>query len=366
MRQYNCLLKWDVQQIRHYWNYTKICYHSLFYNSFSDFAETAFQPLFLLVDSSARWFGKVFVLAVIALTSSVVYIFHKHVILYLLETYSSAFCFAHLVYGHYLLVMIVFHYYKAVTTPPGKPPSQIDGVPIASICKQCITPKPPRTHHCSICKSCVLKMDHHCPWVNNCVGHLNHKYFMLFCIFMCLGTIYVSFSSWQLFKDCFNPSQKWELIKSTLLFWRKDKSPKTIEKVLLSDIRHTCMGKSHSYKSHVIYLWILCAVISFALGLLTSWHMYLVSVGETSIEQLINKKERKRAKSKNTTYTNPYDLGIINNWKLLLGFDNFYSFIIRVLLPCNRPPVGDGIIWNFSQQNLGNTDSKTSCSPFVA
>ena len=363
MRQYNCLLKCDTQLIRCYWNYTKICYHSLFFNSFSDFAETAFQPLFLLVDSSARWFGKVFVLAVIALTSSVVYIFYKYVILYMFDTYSNLYTALHLMYGHYLLMMIMFHYYKAVTTPPGKPPSQIDGVPIASICKQCITPKPPRTHHCSICKNCCLKMDHHCPWINNCVGHFNHKYFMLFCIFMCLGTIYVSFSSWQLFKDCFNPSEKWELIKSTFMFWNRDQPSGAFEKVLVTEVlQHTCTGKTHSYKSYVIYLWILCTVISFALGLLTSWHIYLVSMGETSIEQLINKKERKRAKSNNSTYTNPYNFGVINNWKLLLGFNDYFSFVIKVLLPCNDLPAGDGIVWNFSKHFFENKDEKKKSS----
>lgn len=31
-----------------------------------------------------------------------------------------------------------------------------------SICKKCISPKPPRTHHCSVCNRCILKMDHHC------------------------------------------------------------------------------------------------------------------------------------------------------------------------------------------------------------
>lgn len=30
------------------------------------------------------------------------------------------------------------------------------------ICKKCDSPKPPRTHHCSVCNKCVLKMDHHC------------------------------------------------------------------------------------------------------------------------------------------------------------------------------------------------------------
>lgn len=47
-------------------------------------------------------------------------------------------------------------------------------------CKYCNEIKPLRTHHCSICGSCVIKMDHHCPWVNNCIGQNNQRYFLLF------------------------------------------------------------------------------------------------------------------------------------------------------------------------------------------
>lgn len=31
-------------------------------------------------------------------------------------------------------------------------------------CPKCISIKPLRAHHCSICKRCIKKMDHHCPW----------------------------------------------------------------------------------------------------------------------------------------------------------------------------------------------------------
>ena len=48
------------------------------------------------------------------------------------------------------------------------------------ICKYCKEVKPLRTHHCSLCGICVLKMDHHCPWINNCIGHNNQRYFLLF------------------------------------------------------------------------------------------------------------------------------------------------------------------------------------------
>ena len=48
------------------------------------------------------------------------------------------------------------------------------------ICKYCNEVKPLRTHHCSLCGVCVIKMDHHCPWINNCIGQNNQRYFLLF------------------------------------------------------------------------------------------------------------------------------------------------------------------------------------------
>ena len=58
-------------------------------------------------------------------------------------------------------------------------------------CDACDQKKPPRCHHCSICRMCIVNMDHHCPWVCNCVGYLNKKFFILFLFYAWFGSILI-------------------------------------------------------------------------------------------------------------------------------------------------------------------------------
>mmetsp|Transcript_33442 Transcript_33442/g.73166 ORF Transcript_33442/g.73166 Transcript_33442/m.73166 type:complete len:399 (+) Transcript_33442:30-1226(+) len=79
-----------------------------------------------------------------------------------------------------------------------------------NFCEHCQHWKPPRAHHCSFCRRCVLRMDHHCPFTGNCIGMRNHGHFLLMYVFACVGLLYCltqcvlvvasAPSSWSIFK----------------------------------------------------------------------------------------------------------------------------------------------------------------------
>ena len=57
-------------------------------------------------------------------------------------------------------------------------------------CNECISYVPPRSWHCKYCKSCILKRDHHCLFSGCCVGHFNYRFFIMFLIYVFIGTLY--------------------------------------------------------------------------------------------------------------------------------------------------------------------------------
>jgi len=121
----------------------------------------------------------------------------------------------------YIAFLFVFNFFMAMFTDPGRVPADLAlecsilGTPGAytmpipegykdkeklnavvgfapNWCELCQAWKPPRTHHCSVCKKCVLRMDHHCPFLFNCVGVKNHGYFLLFWFFSIIGMVYAT------------------------------------------------------------------------------------------------------------------------------------------------------------------------------
>uniref|UniRef100_A0AAY4CNV7 Palmitoyltransferase n=1 Tax=Denticeps clupeoides TaxID=299321 RepID=A0AAY4CNV7_9TELE len=338
-----------ARRLRELWSYGRLLLNSLYFNVLTNsdtVLDCVFEPVYCIVDNVTRWFGVVFVCLVILLTSSVVLIVYLCVLPLIFETYPTHWILWHLCYGHWNLVMVVFHYFKATTTSPGYPPQEKSDVPSVTICKKCIVPKPARTHHCSICNRCILKMDHHCPWLNNCVGHFNHRYFFSFCVYMTMGCVYCSISSKDMFFDAYNAveMQGERVIGAGLLFSLLSPGYTMVQSEYQTSPPPYTFREKMFHKS-IIYLWVLTSSVAVALGGLTLWHVVLITRGETSVERHINRKETKRLREIGKVFRNPYHHGRGQNWKILFGVEERSHWLTRVLLPSNHLPPGDGLTW---------------------
>ena len=176
-----------------------------------------------------RWFPVVFI------TSVVVWSYYAYVVALCIYTVPSiAEKVLYLLLYHPLLFMFLWSYGKTIFTDVGSVPrsfflnpqeinrlerernEEAQKIILTEIakdkpvlnrthsgspryCEKCKCIKPDRTHHCSVCGQCVLKMDHHCPWVNNCVGFTNYKFFVLFLGYALVYCLFVACTSLKYF-----------------------------------------------------------------------------------------------------------------------------------------------------------------------
>nr|ACO12222.1 Probable palmitoyltransferase ZDHHC16 [Lepeophtheirus salmonis] len=296
----------------------KITFLSLFYNHFlspSYVFDVLMEPILWIVDHFTKALGPIFVIALILLNISVIFVAYRVGLPFYWKR-SPPFAIFLVILGQYFKFNVMFYYYKAYTTPPGAPPLDFPPPNIASICKKCVYPKPPRTHHCSVCNVCVLEMDHHCPWLNSYVGHYNHRYFFLYMVFTVLGCIFIMiFGVELLYLQVFHESGSKTQFR------------------LLSD------------RTLIFYACFMTVGTTLILGALIFWHGRLISKGETSIEAHINRSETLRLAKDGMKYVNPYDFGIWNNWCLFLGIIDGRGWS-DVLFPSIYPPRGNGLTWD--------------------
>jgi len=282
------------------------------------------------VDNGIRALGPIFVLIGISIISGVVYVLFYEVTPYyvaegvdtLAWLTGTVWGLSHLAASAFLLFNVLFNYSMAIFVSPGESPKLTPeesqhveslmksetnvrrGEGFTRICKFCKKPKPPRTHHCHICKSCVLRMDHHCPWVSNCVGFNNHKYFVLFLMYLWLGCLYVAVLSFFPF-------------------------------YAFTNYRTQYTGS----KTAVLFVFVMALSVMIAVGMLLGWHIYLVLTSQTTIEFYYNKNKARNARARGEVYHNEYDLGYAKNWKIFFGDTRLW------FLPSQKPPPGDGIVY---------------------
>lgn len=200
-----------------------------------------------------------------------------------------------------LAVMCVYNYALAVFTDPGRVPSnfQPDIEDSSSsvhevkrkggdlrYCQKCSQYKPPRTHHCRICRRCVLKMDHHCTWINNCVGLANYKIFFVFVTYAVIACIY-----------------------SLLLLLGS-----------LTIVPHRNEQKIEGLLQAIyVICFLLLVAITVALSYLWSWHLQLILRNQTTIEQLEGVRALWLADKGGDVYIHPYNIGSYENLISVLG-----------------------------------------------
>ncbi|KAK3034266.1 hypothetical protein RJ639_032201, partial [Escallonia herrerae] len=210
-------------------------------------------------------------------------------------------------------LMCLSNYAVAIFTDPGRVPSAFApdiedaGNPIHEIkrkggdlryCQKCSHYKPPRAHHCRVCRRCVLRMllalelkDHHCIWMNNCVGHANYKVFFVFVVYAVIACIY---SLVLMVGSLTTDSQKDE-----------DQS-------------------DSSFRTIYVISGLLLVPLSIALSVLLGWHIYLVLQNKTTIEYYEGVRAMWLAEKGGDVYSNPYDLGAYENLIAVLGPNVLY------------------------------------------
>ena len=86
--------------------------------------------------------------------------------------------------------------------------------------------------------------------------------------------------------------------------------------------------------------------IGFLLIGLILWHGRMIGRGVTSLERVLNQDYAHQCYEQGFVFVNPYDFGLLENWKRFFGAHTLGEFIRRVLLPSTHKPDGDGITWD--------------------
>jgi len=112
-------------------------------------------------------------------------------------------CFEDSVIQFILLFSCVYHqicalrsfYYgvftSSIVSPISKKDLEKNYLLKTTECRKCGIIRPLRSHHCSVCETCIDKLDHHCYFLNNCVGRKNYKFFLSYLFLSMINSLYM-------------------------------------------------------------------------------------------------------------------------------------------------------------------------------
>merc|ERR1719158_1545794 len=124
-----------------------------------------------------------------------------------------------------------------------------------------------------MCDICVCRFDHHCIWVNNCIGIGNHRLFLGFLLSNCMLTAYGATLGGLILAHIVISTN---LHKATFIHQiTKEKYEPTFMTIL-----HFLVGNENI----LVFVTVLCAVMSIVLLVFFFWHLNLLRIGQTSNE----------------------------------------------------------------------------------
>ncbi|XP_024995496.1 probable protein S-acyltransferase 7 [Cynara cardunculus var. scolymus] len=162
--------------------------------------------------------------------------------------------------------------------PPTKSVNVNGMVVRVKFCQTCMLYRPPRCSHCSVCNNCVDRFDHHCPWVGQCIGKRNYLYFFMFVSSTALLCLYVFAMCW-------------------------------VNIILIMNAKNCSLWEAFMKSPASGILISYTFTVSWFVGGLSVFHLYLVITNQTTYENFRYRYERRM---------NPYNHGCASNIKDVL------------------------------------------------
>ncbi|XP_016952220.1 uncharacterized protein LOC108026038 [Drosophila biarmipes] len=183
-------------------------------------------------------------------------------------------------------------------------------------CESCKKLMPPRSWHCALCKCCILRRDHHCIFTATCIGHNNQRYFFWFAFYLTFGLV-VSFVTFCLY------------LRTTgcNLFVLPDLYSNMILEFLCTHRNTTSGGSVFQTITYVLNVFAL--VIP---GFMLAYQVQILWLNSSYYQ----------------VFDRVYDLGFLENCKLIMGQRGLWTFLTPWL---KSPLPHDGTQWQMKPQS---------------